>query len=213
MAFYESPRFPTTLARDAEGGPEFMTDIAELSSGFESRNAAWDMPRERYVVSLVNRPKSEFDTLKAFFLVMRGAAHGFRFRDHYDYSTTSTTGLLGTGVGTGATTYQMVKRYQAGSTTFDRKIVKPVSGKCTIYKNAVAQTLVAGVPAAGQVSIDFTTGIVTWGTAPGGGDTITWAGEFDVPVRFDADWLSATRRGGIGNRATWDQIVLKELRL
>ena len=125
----------------------------------------------------------------------------------------STVGILGTGVGTGVTSYQMNKKYTSGANTFSRKISKPVSGTCIIYKNAVAQTLVVGVPGAGQVSIDYTTGIVTWGTAPGGGDAITWAGEFDVPVRFDSDWLSATRRGGIGSRVTLDQIVLKELRL
>jgi uncharacterized protein (TIGR02217 family) len=214
VAFYESPRFPERIARDAEGGPEFLTDIAEMSSGYESRNIAWNEPRHRYVVTLLNRPASEFDELKAFFIAVRGMGHGFRFKDVADFSATSTVGLLGTGVGTGSATYQMNKRYTSGSNNFDRAIKKPVSGTLLIYKNAVAQTIVPSAPGAGQVSVDTTTGIVTFGgTAPGGGDVLTWSGQFDVPVRFDTDWLQATQRGGISKLQTWDQIVLRELRL
>lgn len=214
MAFYESPRFPENIALGAEGGPTFATDIAEMASGFESRNIGWALPLHRYTVTLLNRPQSELDELKAWFLVTKGMGHGFRFKDWSDYSATSTVGLLGTGVGTGATTYQMNKRYAALGVNIDRPIKKPVSGTVAIYKNAVAQTIVVGVPGAGQVSIDYTTGIVTFGTAPGGGDTLTWSGEFDVPARFDTDAMAAMiTRGGASRLATWDAIPIRELRL
>jgi uncharacterized protein (TIGR02217 family) len=217
MAFYESPRFPDAIALGAEGGPMFSTDIAELASGYESRNITWDSPRHVYDVTLLNRPQTELDTLKAFFLAIRGMGHGFRFKDWSDYSATSTVGLLGTGVGTGVATYQMSKRYTSGAVNTDRQIKKPVSGTITVYKNAVAQTIVPSAPGSGQVSIDYTTGIVTFGgTAPGGGDTITWAGEFDVPVRFDTDSMRpAITRGGTLSQylATWDRIPIREIRV
>lgn len=218
MAFYESPRFPDYIAAGAEGGPQFLTDIAELSSGYESRNIAWDMPRHRYIVTLLNRPQAELDDVKAHFLSVRGRGHGFRFRDWADYSAASTVGLLGSGVGSGVAAYQINKRYVSGAQALTRKIVKPIDGTLIVYKNAVAQTIVPSAPGSGQVTVNYTTGVVTFGgTAPTGGDTLTWAGEFDVPVRYDTDQMVArTTRGGssLATRlATWDSIELLELRL
>ncbi len=41
-------------------------------------------------------------------------------------------------------------------------------------------------------SVDAITGILTFSTAPSEGEEITASFEFDVPVRFDADRISAT---------------------
>lgn len=49
---------------------------------------------------------------------------------------------------------------------------------------------------------------------PQSGDVLTWAGEFDVPVRLDLDAMQASVRNAAGGRlvATWDSIALVELR-
>jgi uncharacterized protein (TIGR02217 family) len=141
--------------------------------------------------------------------------HGFRFRDQTDYSADSTVGLLGTGVGSGVAAYQMYKRYTAASINFDRKILKPVSGTVAVFKNAVSQTIVPSAPGAGQCTVNTVTGIVTFGgSAPTGGDVITWSGDFDVPVRFDLDAMQARALRTYGGRSllSWDSIALIELR-
>jgi uncharacterized protein (TIGR02217 family) len=213
--FLETPRFPTFTTRTPQGGPMFSTEVAELSGGNESRNGAWNLPRHRFEVDLQNRSEVEFEAVKSLFLIARGRLHGFRFRDQTDCSATATVGLLGTGVGSGVAAYQMYKRYTAGSNTFDRKILKPVSGSISVFKNGTPQTIVVSAPGAGQCTVDTTTGIVTFGgSAPTGVDVLTWSGDFDVPVRFDLDAMQAraVRTYAAKSLMSWDSIALIELR-
>ncbi len=50
MAFHEV-RFPNDISRGARGGPERRTQIVELASGDEERNASWANSRRRYDVA------------------------------------------------------------------------------------------------------------------------------------------------------------------
>lgn len=292
MAFLETPRFPDRIAYTTAGGPEFSTDVIQIASGAELRNANWSNALMRYDVAHTAKTQSELDELMAFFRNRRGKAEGFRFKDFTDYATTTATGILDSGVGDGYPTYQLYKRYTTGSVTQDRKIVKPVSG--TIYR---AGSPVTAGSAAGNIALDTTTGIVTFvsdntqainavtpgattsitiaaaqsqlivgekvyisgvggtiGAAlnglthtiatkanptdltftiatdttglvwtsggscyayPQAGETLTWAGVFDVPVRFDVDQFQAALISGPdGNRIySLDQLPLVELRL
>ena len=89
------------------------------------------------------------------------------------------------GTGDGATTaFQLVKRYASGSQTWERTITKPVVGSVTVAIDGVEQTT--------GWSVDTTTGLITFTTAPATGATITAGFEFDVPVRFDTDTLDVT---------------------
>ena len=46
---------------------------------------------------------------------------------------------------------------------------------------------------------------------PQAADVLTWSGEYDIPVRFDADWLQiGLDPGGLLN---WNSVTLQELRL
>ncbi len=203
MTFYESPRFPENIGIGAAGGPEYATEVVELSSGWEQRNITQDLPRQRYAVSFVNRPQSEFDTLSAFFRMTKGRAHGFRFKDLLDYEVTSANGILTLISGSPSGYYQMYKRYTSGSATEDRKITKPVVGTVIVYEN--------GVATASGYTVDHVNGIVYAPTLFG---TLTWAGEFDVPVRFGSDlmrpsWVPIAEGEKLG---TWDDIELVEIR-
>jgi uncharacterized protein (TIGR02217 family) len=203
MAFYESPRFPETIGQGAEGGPEYLVDVIELRSGREQRTLIQDLPRQRYTVSFVNREQSEFETLLAFFRNAKGRAHGFRFKDKFDYQATSSTGIFTLIAGSPSNYYQMYKRYTSGIQTEDRKITKPVSGTITVYDN--------GSPMGSGYSLDYTTGIAL---ITGGGGPFTWAGQFDVPVRFGGDIMKPSFLNiGNGERLwSWDGIELIELR-
>jgi uncharacterized protein (TIGR02217 family) len=59
-------------------------------------------------------------------------------------------------------------------------------------------------------SVDTTTGIVTFGTAPTLGVEVTADFAFDVPVRFDTDHMAVTIESY--RLHAWQQIPIVELR-
>jgi len=159
MAFLEI-QFPPRISYGASGGPGYRTDVVVLESGYEVRNQLWSVSRGKWDVAHGVKSQSDFNELNAFFRIAKGRTHGFRFKDWLDYQVASSEGRLGTGAaGTGLPTYQLYKRYANAAGSEDRKIVKPVAGAVTVYRNAGPVTIGAG---AGQIAIDSTTGIVTF---------------------------------------------------
>jgi uncharacterized protein (TIGR02217 family) len=159
VSFLETPRFPDNVSLGASGGPGYLTDIVTVNSGAESRNQNWTQARAVYEVSHAARLPAEHTVLRDFFRSVKGRTHGFRFKDHLDYSVTVSTGVLGAGVGTGYPTYQLAKNYASGALTETRTISKPVSGTIAVYRNTTLQTAGSG---AGQYALSTTTGIVTY---------------------------------------------------
>ena len=189
MAFHEV-RFPDNIARGARGGPERRTQIVELASGDEERNASWANSRRRYDVAYGIRRADDLAAVVAFFEARNGRLHGFRFKDWADYKSglpSQAPGpqdqVIGEGDGT-TTVFQLVKRYSSGSQTWTRVIIKPVAGTVRIALGGVEQT--------SGWSVDTTTGVVSFDTTPASGVAITAGFEFDVPVRFDTDTLDVT---------------------
>lgn len=199
MAFDEV-QFPTDISYGSSGGPEYSTDIVEIASGYEQRNSNWSQARARFNVAHGVKTKAQLDALIAFFRARKGRATGFRFKDWSDYSATNSA--IGTG-NDSATTFQLKTSYSSGSITESRSITKPVAGSVTIYVDAVEQL--------SGVSVDTTTGIVTFSSAPAGGEVITADFEFDVPVRFDTDRLSASL-DQYGSHS-WQDIPIIEVRI
>ncbi|WP_444464160.1 phage distal tail protein, Rcc01695 family [Rhodobacter capsulatus] len=189
MAFHEV-RFPDNISRGARGGPERRTQIVELASGAEERNASWANSRRRYDVAYGIRRADDLAAVVAFFEARNGRLHGFRFKDWADFKScppSQTPGPTDQPIGTGngaATLFQLTKRYTSGSQSWTRAITKPVAGTVTIALN--------GAPQASGWSVSTTTGLITFTTAPAAGVGITAGFEFDVPVRFDTDALDVT---------------------
>ena len=199
MSFIETPRFPDSIAFGAVSGPEFSTDIVITVGGQESRNANWAATRGRYEVGLVNKDKPTTDALIAFFrAVAYGRANAFRMKDHNDFEAYDQP--LGTGDGV-TTTWQMIKVYSSGAQVYQRTITKPVAGTTTAKLN--------GVPTTG-FTMATTTGILTFSPAPSVGVVVTASTEFDVPVRFDTDWLSLQRVDI--DIYSWNSVILLEVR-
>jgi uncharacterized protein (TIGR02217 family) len=189
MAFHEV-RFPDDISRGARGGPERRTQIVELASGDEERNASWADSRRRYDAAYGVRRADDLARVVAFFEARNGRLHGFRWKDWGDFKSclpsqtpTALDQPLGTGDGE-TTAFQLVKRYVSGSQTWVRTITKPVAGTVRVALDGVEQ-------AAGW-AVDTTTGVVTFDTASAAGVAITAGFEFDVPVRFDTDRLDVT---------------------
>ena len=189
MAFHEV-RFPDNISRGARGGPERRTQVVELASGAEERNASWANSRRRYDVAYGIRRADDLAAVVAFFEARNGRLHGFRFKDWGDYKSCLPSQAPGPqdqviGEGDGSTTvFQLVKRYASGSQSWTRAIAKPVAGSVRVALDGAEQ--------ASGWNVDTTTGIVTFDTAPASGAAITAGFEIDVPVRFDTDTLDVT---------------------
>ncbi len=189
MAFHEV-RFPDDISRGARGGPERRTQIVELASGDEERNASWANSRRHYDAAYGIRRADDLAAVVAFFEARNGRLHGFRWEDWADWKSCLPSGTPAAtdqtiGKGDGATTdFQLVKVYSSGSQSWTRTITKPVAGTVLVAIDGTEQT--------SGWSVDTTTGLITFSTAPASGAAITAGFEFDVPVRFDTDALDVT---------------------
>ncbi len=189
MVFHEI-RFPDNISRGARGGPERRTQIVELASGDEERNASWANSRRRYDAAYGIRRADDLAAVVAFFEARNGRLYGFRWKDCGDYKSCLPSGVpaatdqaIGIGDGT-ATVFQLVKAYSSGAQTWTRAITKPVAGSVSVALDGVSQAV--------GWSVNTTTGQITFTTAPAGGVIVTAGFEFDVPVRFDTDQLDVT---------------------
>jgi uncharacterized protein (TIGR02217 family) len=183
--------FPLDIALKSAGGPERKTEIVALGSGAEERNARWVHSRRRYDAGYGVKTLEALSQVVAFFEERRGRLYGFRWRDRLDHSSAvpgaSATPLdqaIGTGDGT-QTAFPLLKLYGADYAPYQRPIGKPVAGSVRVAVGGVEQ-------AEGTAfTCDTTTGTVTFlsGHVPGAGAVVRAGFLFDVPVRFDTDYL------------------------
>jgi uncharacterized protein (TIGR02217 family) len=189
-AFHEI-LFPLDIALKSAGGPERKTEIVALGSGREERNARWAHSRRRYDAGYGVKTLDALGLVVAFFEERRGRLYGFRWRDRLDHSSAAPAAsvtpldqVLGTGDGA-RTAFSLLKLYGATYAPYQRPIVKPVGGSLRVSVGGVEQS--EGT----AFTCDTTTGIVTFlpGHAPGAGALVRAGFLFDVPVRFDTDYL------------------------
>lgn len=188
--------FPVCLAMGAVGGPVWNTAVAQNQGGFEQRNQVWSSSKMRYDVSTAIRSVAEYQMALDHFNEMRGRLHSFPFQDFLDYQVPQAQGYLQV-ISPGV--YQLVKRY--GSTNFFyRKITRPINA--IIYRNGVVAT---------GVSLNTATGVLTDSVGTG---TLSWSGEFRVPVRYGVDQLPGQVVNNNGSQlyVQASSILLEEVR-
>ena len=199
VTFHEV-QFPPNIAYGASGGPEFNTTIAANLAAYEQRNINWPAARGEWDISTGIKSQSDMASVIAFFRARFGRAYGFRFKDWSDYQAVGQ--LIGTGDGH-TTVFQLVNNYTSGGYSYQRLIKKPVSGTVKIYLNSVLQS--------SGFTIDTTTGLVTFTTAPANTVLVNADFQFDVPARFDTDSLTA--RADSPGVFVWESIPIVELRI
>lgn len=183
MPAFHEVRFPDDISKGSSGGPERVTDIVELVSGYEERNATMANSKRSYDAGMGLRNVNDLHDVIEFWEARLGQLYGFRWKDWADYKSCKTRNfisctdqLIGTGNNV-QTVFQLKKTYSSGGFIYERLIKKPVAGTTIIGYNSVQQY--------SGFSVDATTGLVTFVTPPIMGTPVTAGYEFDVPVRFD----------------------------
>ncbi len=190
MTAFHEILFPLDIALNSAGGPERRTE-SSARLGREERNARWAHSRRRYDAGYGVKTFDALSAVVAFFEERRGRLYGFRWRDRLDHSSAAPDGggsptdqALGTGDSVTAT-FQLVKTYGSVHAPYPRPIAKPVAGSVRVA--------VAGVEAAEgtDFTCDAATGVVTFlaGHNRRCGAAVTAGFLFDVPARFDTDYL------------------------
>lgn len=171
-------RFPTDIAYGAIGGPEFFTDVITSSNGFEQRNINWIHSRNRYNLAPAIKTKEQLEYLISFFRLCKGKGIGFRFKDWADFNIQRQEIAIGDGE---REEFQLIKIYNIDGVHLTRKIVKPIKDSLKIYLNGnLLNPIISDL------------GVIKFIEAPAEGDVIEAEGEFDVPVRFDTDYLATS---------------------
>jgi uncharacterized protein (TIGR02217 family) len=188
MSDFHEVRFPLDVSLHGRGGPERRTEIVTLGSNRETRNARWAHSRRRYEAGYGVKSLTQLAQVIDFFEERRGRLYGFRWRDRADWAScppgatpAATDQRIGAGDGAQAS-FQLTKTYGGAFSAYVRNILKPVAGSVRVAVNGVE---------ASTFTVDPTTGVIAFsaGHAPAAGAVVTAGYFFDVPVRFDTDYL------------------------
>lgn len=168
---FDDVRLPADIEQGSHIGPMFQTTIVPLSSGAEQRNADWSQEKLSADISYgVMAKQDPRDLANSFAAVMRfyrarmGRWRGFRFRDWSDFQVEQEpVTMLTASYGMLTIEYEGYKRIISRP---DPETLSFSTGPGTAWQ------LLGG-------------GLVLFNSPPPPG--ITYACEFDVPVRFDND--------------------------
>lgn len=170
--------------------PRFSTDIIVVDSGREQVNQRWEHPLHRYTLPEAVRTMATFNAVRAHWLVMRGPAKLWPFRDPFDFASvdlerpatapaiTAFDQTIGTGDGV-TVAFQITKTYTVGAETYDREIYLPITSSVLVAVDGVAVTT--------GWSVDRDNGIITFDNPPPATEIVTCGYLFDVSVRFESD--------------------------
>lgn len=175
--------------------PRWSTLITQVDSGAERANQRWEHPLHTYVLPEAIREHATFEALHDQWLIMRGPAYSFPFRDPLDFAsvpldfpnTEPVIDMMDSVIGTGdgaTMVFQLYKNYTRGGFTYTRPIYHPIVDTVVVAINGVAPENVSPTM---SYTVSRETGEVTFSYPPNPGVTITAGFYFDVEVRFESD--------------------------
>lgn len=173
--------FPINIVKNSFGGPCFSTNIVEVLSGREFVNKTWSFPKIKYTISGLVLSQFDVDQILAFFRIMNGRLHSFRFRDLTDcYAMNVELGVFD-GV---VNKFQLVKNYQIKDEVLNRKI--------TVFDEKSLKVFILGKETKNFTILDD--GLIQISENLTLGDVISASFTFDVKMRFDTDLISLSRQ-------------------
>lgn len=168
--------------RSISATPTWPVDIIKLGGGGEQRILLQGDSRREYEATHSTLTLAQAQQIVEFFNGRRAQLHSFMVKDKFLFQATAEP--FGTGGGIGSTN-QLIYDEGDATNSYIREIYLPKSGTVEIRANAVLKT--EGV----DYTLNYTGasgGLVTWLVSVSG-QTLTWTGEFYIPVRFDTNSL------------------------
>ncbi len=193
MTDFHDVRFPQGIAYGSSGGPERHTDIVTLVSGHEERNSLWADSRRRFNAGYGVHSLDDLHAVIAFFEARQGRLYGFRFRDPADYKSCLPSNTpakddqtLTLPAADNPARFLLTKTYTSGSYVYQRPIAKPRADSVLVAVDNVLQTKDA------DYTLNSSTGEILFqqSSVPAAGAKVSAGFSFDVPVRFDTDYLA-----------------------
>ncbi len=173
--------FPLEL-RAIDSQDTWENTIISLGGGGEQRNINWSDSLRLFDASTAeNLTLVQLNSIRKHFNAMRGSGFSFALRDRSFFQ--ATTEAFGTGDGAD-TTFQLTINDGVAANAYNREIYLPEQGTIHVFDNTVEVVEGAG---AGKFTLAYsgaTAGLVTFGTAPVAGHSLTWTGNFYLPVRY-----------------------------
>lgn len=187
MSFHEI-RFPSAISFGSSGGIERRTEIVTLVNGFEERNSPWEHSRRRYDAGLGVQSLDDLAEVLKFFEARRAQLYGFRWKDWVDHKSCDPSNVpsITDQVLTPSddqSVYPLIRTYSDSEGDYVRPIQKPVEGTVRVAIDGSEQ--IEGT----DFTIVYTTGEISFASAPPATAVVTSGFEFDVPVRFDTDTI------------------------
>ena len=200
MEGFDDVRFPSDISYGAVGGPQYSTNVQYTANAKEYRNANNAFSRMKYNIYYMLKTGEEMEKLITFFRARHGRAIGFRFKDWSDYKANKQ--LIGIGNNLDSV-FQLKKIYKNDEREYQRIINKPVLDSVKIYldETQIHEGFV----------VDYQFGKVKFDSAIPSGIQVFSSFEFDVPVRFDIDYLPISIDGN--NTYSSKNINLVEIKL
>lgn len=167
-----------------QGGPSFQTQVVQMVSGRENRNAQHDKVRHQFSAPFQNITRDAYRNIKQMHLVCKGMLRCFKFRDELDFEAKDEVFAISEG---GQTEFQLRKISTISGVSYARDVY--------VIEGPVVVTI-DGIET--PVTVDPDRGLVTFGTAPDVGAVLRWSGTFAVWVRFNQDFLPFSIDSGNG---------------
>lgn len=168
--------------RTLNATPAWPVDIIKLGGGGEQRILLQGDSRRHYEFNFPHILLSRVREFYEFFNARRAQTHSFKIVDKTLWRATGEP--LGTGGGVDSTNQLIIDEGDA-TNSYIREVYLPKSGTVHIFAGVTEKTQ----------GVDWTLnyngvngGLVTWLTSVSG-QTLTWTGEFYIPVRFDTGSL------------------------
>ncbi len=161
----------------------FQTIVLEDSEGFENRIPNWNSPILNFDLSKALSYSQHKDSLREFFVLMKGQTESFLYIDPIDNEATAiellnpygskTQGILYPEPDGVRTEFQLVKVYKVGTSVHYRPITNPIKESIEIYTGEFIAPSALWLEQKGKI---------TFAAPPS--STITANFKFYVPVRF-----------------------------
>ena len=187
MTQFDDIIIPDRIALAGSTGPSTSVEQVSLSNGFRETNLLWTQKLRQLNIGYPNMTTTDAFEILRIFEAVEGPLNSFLCKDRNDWNTTAgnmqnggetsitkddqklenTVTKLDVGDGS-TTTFQCIKDYSSGATaTHRRTILKPQNGAGNFaIKVALDGVLKTEGP---DFTVDYSTGIVTFSSAPGNG--------------------------------------------